>query len=179
MHRIYTIEFESLWIGSARLRCAVGPAEYEKEITEACIRPPPNRTVNSRELSTGCGRPARAPRPGLAHRLDTLAGRHCVKPTPVIASAAAAPWPMTVVVPRHSRPAAHKASPPPAAATPPVAAATPSPASSAASAQLSQYSNDSGTRLSGVQLVGCRAGAPVSSWEEPSLASGAGRARLQ
>ncbi|KAF0288973.1 Zinc finger A20 and AN1 domain-containing stress-associated protein 9 [Amphibalanus amphitrite] len=28
MHRICTIEFESLWTGSARLRCAVGPAEY-------------------------------------------------------------------------------------------------------------------------------------------------------
>ncbi|KAF0299899.1 hypothetical protein FJT64_027477 [Amphibalanus amphitrite] len=27
MRRICTIEFESLWVGSARLRCAVGPAK--------------------------------------------------------------------------------------------------------------------------------------------------------
>ncbi|KAF0300774.1 hypothetical protein FJT64_026799 [Amphibalanus amphitrite] len=29
MRKICTIEFENLWIGSARLRCAVGPAKYE------------------------------------------------------------------------------------------------------------------------------------------------------
>ncbi|KAF0286754.1 hypothetical protein FJT64_014770 [Amphibalanus amphitrite] len=31
MRRICTIEFESLWVGSARLRRAVGPAKYASD----------------------------------------------------------------------------------------------------------------------------------------------------
>ena len=124
----------------------------EKEIYEACIRPPPNRTVYSRELWTGA-RPPQTPPPCL---LDGP-----VKPSPVIRSPAPASWPLTVVVPRQSR------APTPTPTPPPVTA------SSAASAQLSQYSNDSGTRLSGVRLVGC-----LSSWDAP-LSSAAARARLQ
>ncbi|KAF0301370.1 hypothetical protein FJT64_026288 [Amphibalanus amphitrite] len=43
MHRICTMEVENLWIGSARLRCAVGPSKYL--VTGAAAADPPAATT--------------------------------------------------------------------------------------------------------------------------------------
>jgi len=118
-------------------------ADQEKEIYEACIRPPPNRTMYARELwtsSDGVGGRGGVSSRLLANVAVSVSAPKCAPPavlsTPVIRAESA----LTVVVPRHVRPPHGLHRPP----------------QPAASTQLLEYGNGAGTRLADLRVVGCR-----------------------
>ncbi|XP_037094871.1 uncharacterized protein LOC119114917 [Pollicipes pollicipes] len=111
-------------------------AEQEKEIYQACIRPPPNRTVGSPQLSPPVAPPAPRPDPRAASGRLAANCAH-TRPLRLEATKSATVIPggcaLTVVVPPRQR--------------------------APAAAQLLPYCCG-GRRLAGIRLVGCRAAPP-------------------